>query len=214
LKLSKTVVLDEKGPEKVVKLILDTELCVWDKTKNIEFPYGTAMQNIEDYKERKLFIFDILHINDTTLVKRPLEERLKILQALKRESMARECSPVKICEHEIIDTSQLPTEDLAQKIHEDLQTRDIEGIVIKRAEDKYTDLKPWLKVKAARGRIPDWDLCIVGAKQSSNPDRKWSSVFLAARDENEKLFVVCCAKVTDEVERVLLPLLDIGATRP
>ncbi|UCH01342.1 MAG: ATP-dependent DNA ligase [Candidatus Bathyarchaeota archaeon] len=118
----------------------------------------------------KLYLFDVLFINNRSLIETPYNERWKVL--------------TKICSEELL-TERIITNSLseAEKFLNTALKAGHEGLVSKELGSYYTPGargKKWFKIKS----VDHLDLVIIAADWGSGRRREWlSNYHLAARDE-------------------------------
>jgi len=152
-------------------------------------------RRIREVKEKKLEVpvvlevFDILYLDDQTLLDTPYVERRNILRRIAGKiSLTRE-----------LITSSL---QLGESFFEEALSSGYEGLVAKQLDSAYlpgTRGKKWLKIKRALDTL---DLVVVAAEYGYGYRHAWlSDYYLAAKDEETgKLEIVgkCFTGLTDE----------------
>jgi bifunctional non-homologous end joining protein LigD len=104
-------------------------------------------------------IFDLLSINGTYLVKRPLQERKQALEQLGEQEHVKIVRPQPL--------------DVLIKL---VKAQEIEGVVAKNLDSTYELRRSpnWIKFRPAEG----FDLPIIGYEESDKPDRPFRSLIL------------------------------------
>lgn len=185
----------------VRNLILDGEMMVWNKTTQ---SYHTKGENFDvkklnstDSTIRPCFVvYDLLFLNDESLINKPYAERVRILTKLFREQ---DGVMVHCKRHKLTDQ-----DDLLKQFNKALDDKE-EGIVIKTLDSFY---KPgeradsgWYKMKAdyLDGIIADFDLLIIGGYYNEKGNGQYIesyllSVYKKTKTENKFL---SCVKVSE-----------------
>lgn len=133
------------------------------------------LQKIEEMIEEvpiKLFLFDILYLNEKMLIDIPYLERLKILETL--------------CDERLLTPRIItPDVDVAKEFLNNAMISGHEGLMAKKLESEYTPGvrgKKWLKIKP----VELLDLVIVAADWGYGRRKGWlSNYHLAVKDEEE-----------------------------
>ncbi|MFB0561825.1 MAG: ATP-dependent DNA ligase [Candidatus Lokiarchaeia archaeon] len=118
----------------------------------------------------KLYLFEIIYLDDKLLIDQPYSERRRMLSEISGE---------------IELVPQLLTGDLkrAQEFFDEAKKKGHEGLMVKKVESKYTPGrrgKKWLKIKETEAL----DLVVVGADWGYGRRVNWlSDYYLAARNE-------------------------------
>lgn len=185
----------------VQNLILDGEMMVWNKTKQ---SYHTKGENFDvkklnstDSTIRPCFVvYDLLFLNDESLIKKPYAERVRILTKLFREQAG---VMVHCKRHKLTDQ-----DDLLKQFNKALDDKE-EGIVIKTLDSFY---KPgeradsgWYKMKAdyLDGIIADFDLLIIGGYYNEKGNGQYIESYLLGvykKTKTENKFL-SCVKVSE-----------------
>ena len=145
-------------------LILDGELCSADG----DFRSIAGRVHLRDRFRIELnaranpavyYAFDLLKLDETHLVKRPLRERKLALERLGEKAHVRIVRPQ-------------PLDELIKRV----EAREIEGIVAKELDSIYELRRSpsWVKFRPAEG----FDLPIIGYEESDKPDRPFRSLIL------------------------------------
>ncbi|XP_050297351.1 DNA ligase 3 [Anthonomus grandis grandis] len=158
-------------------LILDAEILMMDTTTGKPLPFGTlGVHKKAQFKDATvcLFVFDCIYYNGESLMKKPLEERKRILN----ENMKEVPNHIVFSEMQEIDEPG----KLAQMIAKVLKLG-LEGLVLKDKMSKYEPGKRhWLKVKKDYlfdGAMADSaDLIVLGAWYGTGQKGGMMSVFL------------------------------------
>jgi len=127
----------------------------------------------------KLFLFDVLLINDELLIDLPYVERRRRLSGI--------CGGIPLIEQTVTGDAEY-----AEKFFEESIKQGHEGLIAKKPDSPYTPGvrgKNWFKIKKT---LDPLDLIIVAAEYGYGRRHKWlSDYYLAARDEETgELYIV------------------------
>jgi bifunctional non-homologous end joining protein LigD len=161
----------DKFPEVVSDLreyqrdfVLDGELCSLDG----DFRTISGRVHLQDRFKIELnaranpaayFVFDLLKLDETYLVKQPLRERKRLMEQLGEKTHVKIVRPQ-------------PLEELIKRV----EAQEIEGIVAKDLNSTYELRRSpnWRKFRPAEG----FDLPIIGYEESDKPERPFRSLIL------------------------------------
>ncbi|XP_046850595.1 DNA ligase 3-like isoform X2 [Xenia sp. Carnegie-2017] len=191
-------------------LILDSEVLLVDHKTGNPLPFGTlGIHKKSAFKDANvcLFIFDCLQFNDENLMKKPMEERRKLLERNVKEIK----NHIMLSETKLIQSKDELSDLMMRAINEGL-----EGLVMKDVKGIYEPGKRhWLKMKKdylEEGSMADTaDLVVLGAYYGTGNKGGMMSVFLMGTyDEisNSWLTVAKCGnghddKTLDEINKTL-----------
>lgn len=176
--------------------ILDCECVAWDLQENRILPFqvlSTRKRKAGQDDEMKvkvcLFAFDLLHLNEKSLIKLPLSERRKIL----RESFNE--TPGKFMFAQSRDVENV--EEIQEVLDEAIKSQ-CEGLMVKALDSTYEIAKRsqyWLKLKKdyLEGVGDTIDAVVIGAyygkgKRTGN----YGGFLLACYDEEDEQFQTVC----------------------
>jgi len=176
--------------------ILDCECVAWDVQEKRILPFqvlSTRKRKTVDDDEIKvkvcLFAFDLLHLNDKSLIKLPLQDRREILKRSFNET------PGKFMFAQSRDVDQL--EDIQEVLDEAVKNQ-CEGLMVKALDSTYEIAKRsqyWLKLKKdyLEGVGDTVDAVVIGAYYGKGKRTGNYGGFLLAcyDDENEQFQTVC-----------------------
>ena len=116
------------------------------------------------------YVFDLLHLDGESLVKQPLTERKKKLEALLKKS--KPGNPLRYSEHIAVEGAE---------IHAQACAKGLEGIISKLASAPYVAgrQKSWLKVKCALRQ----EFIIVGYSSAKSGDRPLGALYLGYKKD-------------------------------
>jgi DNA ligase-1 len=181
-----------KKAVKAKRCILDGEMIGIDKKTGKPLPFQQLSQRVQrKYDIEKMVmeipiqvnLFDIIFINNRSLLDEPLKERRKVLEEIVNQIQGK-----------FQLGKRLVTKDLkkAEKFYKDALEQGQEGVIVKNLNSKY---KPgrrvgyWLKVKPIMEPL---DLVVVGAEWGTGKRASWlSSFILACRDPKKEKFLSC-----------------------
>lgn len=181
-----------KEAVKAKRCILDGEMVGIDKKTGKPLPFQQLSQRVQrKYDIEKMVreipiqvsLFDIIFIDDRSLLDEPLKERRKVLEKIINPIQGK----FQLGKH-------LVTKDLkkAEKFYKHALEQGQEGVIVKNLNSKY---KPgrrvgyWLKVKPIMEPL---DLVIVGAEWGTGKRARWlSSFILACRDPKKGKYLSC-----------------------
>jgi bifunctional non-homologous end joining protein LigD len=158
---------------KVRDAVLDMEAVILDADGKSSFQALQAALGDGGRPERIVgYVFDLLHLDGESLVKQPLTERKKKLEALFRKS--KPGSSLRYSEHMAIEGSE---------IHAQACAKGLEGIISKLASAPYVvgRQKSWLKVKCALRQ----EFIIVGYSAAKSGDRALGALYLGYRKDGD-----------------------------
>ena len=176
--------------------ILDCECVAWDVEEKRILPFqvlSTRKRKTAEDEEIKvkvcLFAFDLLHLNERSLIRLPLEERRKILKDSFNES------PGKFMFAQARDVDS--TDEIQEVLEEAIKSQ-CEGLMVKALDSTYEIAKRsqyWLKLKKdyLEGIGDTVDAVVVGAYYGKGKRTGTYGGFLLAcyDDENEQFQTVC-----------------------
>lgn len=145
----------------VQSALLDGEIAAFDKSGRTDF--STLQSMIKEGGAMLCFAFDLLHLDGEDLTPRPLRERKQALEKL----LAEAADPLALSTHIV---------GHAGEVYKKLCAQGHEGIIAKRADDRYRAgrAKSWLKVKCTKRQ----ELVIGGFSPSNKPERPFASLLL------------------------------------
>jgi len=205
-----------KESVKVKRCILDGEMIGIDKKTGKPLPFQQLSQRVQrKYDIEKMVkeipiqvnLFDIIFIDDRSLLDEPLKERRKVLEKIINPIQGK----FQLGKH-------LVTKDLkkAEKFYKHALEQGQEGVIVKNLNSKY---KPgrrvgyWLKVKPIMEPL---DLVIIGAEWGTGKRVSWLSSFtLACRDPETGKYLSCgmmgtgltdeqFKKITDKLKPIII----------
>lgn len=176
--------------------ILDCECVAWDVQENRILPFqvlSTRKRKAADGEEMKvkvcLFAFDLLHMNNKSLIKLPLLERRKILRENFNET------PGKFMFAQSRDVENL---EEIQEVLDEAVTSQCEGLMVKALDSTYEIAKRsqyWLKLKKdyLEGVGDTVDAVVIGGYYGKGKRTGTYGGFLLAcyDEENEQFQTVC-----------------------
>lgn len=188
--------IDDYIKPETKSFILDCECVAWDVQEKRILPFqvlSTRKRKAAEDDEIKvkvcLFAFDLLHLNDKSLIKMPLLERRKIL----RESFDE--VPGKFMFAQSRDVDEL--EEIQEVLDEAVKSQ-CEGLMVKALDSTYEIAKRsqyWLKLKKdyLEGIGDTIDAVVIGADYGKGKRTGHYGNFLMAcyDDENEEYQTVC-----------------------
>ncbi len=158
-------VVAERKKIKHERIIFDSESLTYDEDTNTLYPFQITIQrkrkhNVLETSEKyplRLFVFDIMLLDDESLVDKPYIERRKIIEKLFPEDAI-------ISKSKIIITE---SEKEFEKFFDDTISSGLEGVVAKRLDGHYSAGARnfnWIKIKRSyKSRLNDTiDLVILG----------------------------------------------------
>ena len=198
---------------KVKRVVLDGEVVAVDSMGK-PYPFQIVMRrfgrtrDIEEVNQEislKLFIFDILLLEDEMLVDLPYKDR--------REKL-REIIPTEMIVDNLISNSETEIRQFFKKSQEEGH----EGLVVKRLDSPYVPGsrgKLWFKLKHTLDTL---DLVIIAAEWGHGRRSKWLSDFhLAVRNEETNEFIMIGKTfkglTDDEFQQITEMLLEIARTK-
>lgn len=160
--------LERKLADSIKSVILDGEMLVWDQEDQRFLAkgenYDARNMSGKDHNRLQVFcVFDILFLNGDSLIKKPYEERFRLLDKLIKVDE----TVVVICERKRVDT----VEEILDFFNRSIDKNE-EGIILKGQDSVY---KPgmrnnsgWFKLKPdyVSGLISDLDLLVIGATRN------------------------------------------------
>lgn len=176
--------------------ILDCECVAWDVAEKRILPFqvlSTRKRKAGEDEEIKvkvcLFAFDLLHVNDRSLIKLPLEERRKVLHESFNET------PGKFM---FAQSRDVDTLDEMQEVLDEAVKSSCEGLMVKALDSTYEIDKRsqyWLKLKKdyLEGVGDTVDAVVIGAYYGKGKRTGAYGGFLLAcyDEENEQFQTVC-----------------------
>lgn len=176
--------------------ILDSECVAWDTQEKKILPFqvlSTRKRKSADDDEIKvkvcIFAFDLLHLNDKSLIKLPLSERRRILRESFKET------PGRFMFAQSRDVESL--EDVQEVLDESVKCQ-CEGLMVKALDSTYEIAKRsqyWLKLKKdyLEGVGDTVDAVVIGAYYGKGKRTGTYGGFLLAcyDEENEQFQTVC-----------------------
>lgn len=180
----------------VKSFILDCECIAWDVIENKILPFqvlSTRKRKAADGEEMKvkvcLFAFDLIHINDQSLILEPLCVRRKIL----KESFIETTGKFMFAQGKDVETA-----DEIQEVLDEAVKSSCEGLMVKTLDSTYEIAKrsqSWIKLKKdyLEGVGDTIDAVVIGAFYGKGKRTGTYGGFLLAcyNDENEEYQTVC-----------------------
>lgn len=201
--------LNNKKSKKIENIILDGEILLIDHFTHKPLPFGSlAIHKKNDYQNANvcIFLFDILFINDQSLLNYPLNERREILE----KNVKQIPDKIEFSELNEIDNSIQLNELMTNAINNSQ-----EGLMIKSKFSLYKPgLRHWLKLKKdyLEGMADSADLYVLGCYLGNGNKTNIKNTFLmGCYDEDEKVFKTV-TKVSGGLSDELL--IEIDQTIP
>lgn len=204
-------VLPLAAKESTTSFILDAEVVAWDPLQHHILPFQQLTNRprkavkLEDLKDNhcKVYVFDMMFLNGESLLKKPLRERLTLLESAFDEVPER-FAPVK----RLYSTAHPDNADTISEFLSSALEEGAEGLMIKLLDnpavqgkgtivatyeaDKRTD--SWLKVKQDYAEsFRTFDLVVMGAWWGNGRKKGWYSPFLLGcwNQETQEVEAVC-----------------------
>ncbi|MFP4061126.1 MAG: DNA ligase D [Bacteroidales bacterium] len=154
------------------RFIIDGELCYVDDSGRTDFQ---KLQDISHEQEKlHYYVFDLLWLNGHDLKDLPLLERKKLLKVLLKKAPPHVHYPEHI-------------EKEGEKFFHEVEKKDLEGIIAKRADGKYhpgARSDGWLKIKTAYRQ----EMIICGYIESDKKSRLFSSLLCAVHEKGKFVY--------------------------
>ncbi|KAJ6639658.1 DNA ligase 4 [Pseudolycoriella hygida] len=161
----------------IKNLILDGEMMVWNReymiyhTKGENFDVKSIQPN--NSTVRPCFCaYDVLYLNDQSLIDKPYAERIRVLATIFNEKpgVLTMCKPIKIRD----------SDHIIECLNKAFDQKE-EGVVIKQGDSVYAPGKridSWIKIKPdyIDGLVSDFDLLVIGGY--NNPSNKFVYKYL------------------------------------
>jgi len=156
------------------RMILDGEIVLLNEKNKPDFQ---KLQNYKDNKHLPLiyYVFDLLYLQNKSLMKEPLSQRKRLLKKLIRKSTG----VIRYCDH--IEEFGI---DLFRMIRED----DLEGIIAKKKDSRYTPgvrTRDWLKIKYHKTQ----EAIIVGYTAPKGSRQHFGSLLLAQYTDGKLKYI-------------------------
>ncbi|ODQ64672.1 ATP-dependent DNA ligase [Nadsonia fulvescens var. elongata DSM 6958] len=187
---SLTKYLKDAFNSKVSNIILDGEMVAWDTDDQVIVPFGSlkasANEKTNTGKEKPMYcVFDILFLNNVSLVRYSLQERRKALNiVLKSLPGFIQIVPVKMATGK---------QDITQSLQKVIQDAS-EGIIVKDPRARYIVSQrsdSWIKVKPEYTKEfgENLDVCVIGGYYGSGRrGQKLASFLCGLRSEDDQKF--------------------------
>ncbi len=206
---------------KADSVILDGEAIGIDKKTGEFLPFQQIMQRKRKHAVKEMaaeiplqyFVFDIMYLNGSSLIDKPLRERHDILKSIINENKV-----IKVAEHISADN-----EDSLSDYYEKAKELNLEGLIVKKPEDPYqagARSYSWVKLKSADEKLLEdsVDLVVLGYYKGRGERSKFGiGGFLAGIWDEDKNKFVTITKVgtglKDDDWRHLKKLSDKHAVR-